>query len=60
MNCNVPDSDVTDVLGHLWNKSQDKVKLKIPTLTLPETLTNLSVKSVKRLSGVKSVKRLSV
>ena len=40
-----PDSDVTDVLGHLWNKSEDKFKLKFSTLTLPETLTKRTILS---------------
>ena len=40
-----PDSDVTDVLGHLWNMSEDKVKLKFPTLTLPKPLTKRTILS---------------
>ena len=40
-----PDSDITDVLGHLWNKSEDKFKLKFSTLTLPETLTKRTILS---------------
>ena len=41
----LPDRDATDVLGHLWNKSEDKVKLKFPTFTLPEPLTKRTILS---------------